>query len=112
MVSIKDIDFIVSHPREMDSQESPIVEIEAAGYEVIEVEMRNLSCSSTQLQGIAVIPGGCGNLLLNPLPMRIGPLGVKKIRLLVQKQSGSSNGVVQLTRDGRVEFLSLFQNGK
>jgi len=91
----------------MDVRETPLTEIESAGYHVLELEMRNLSLASTQVQGVSFTSADCGAMSLDRFPIRIDPLGVKRIRIMAVRNSRSTGDVFKVSRDGRPEFVSL-----
>ena len=91
----------------MDARETAIGEIDSAGYYMFEIEMRNLSLATTQVQSMSVLSPECGPISLDRFPIRIEPLRVKTIRVMVPKHSRGTRDVFKVTRDGRVEFLSL-----
>jgi len=74
---------------------------------MLELEMRNLSLASTQIQGVSFLSADCGAMSLDRFPIRIAPLGVKSIRVMVVRNSPNVGDVFKVSRDGCVEFISL-----
>lgn len=98
------------------------MEIEAAGYQVLELEMRNLSLSSSQVQGVSFTSADCGAMSFDRFPICIAPLSVKKIRIMAARNSRNSDqgafvgddvdnrrfGFLPPAKDGPSEGYELF----
>ena len=85
LIGNENFHYLVSPIRKMDVRETPLMEIEAAGYQVLELEMRNLSLSSSQVQGVSFTSADCGAMSFDRFPICIAPLSVKKIRIMAAR---------------------------
>lgn len=103
----QDFQYLPYRASEMEKGETSLSEVESAGYQLIKLELRNLTTAKTQLQGITSSSANCNCVLLDPLPISIGPFGVKSIRILASKTPGVEQNFFKMTRDGSSEFVSV-----
>jgi len=106
VVCCKNIDYFGGVEDELKIGEANAKDLQKQGLAIVRVEVRNLGCLRSEIQGVSVPSTGCKTLCLTPLPLKLEAFSVKELRFIVDTANARSFRV-SFVRDGVSEIANL-----